>query len=983
MTYIFDTTTRNQLDARLQAGDYPAAYTLLSDILLAVDPTDGSRPIDDPAVHQTQLFLEGAARINANFGIFADSIRDYTRAQGVFRNLDSFSAQELQSASDRVARAVMEPIARTGVLPTIDQLADTDAPAVRDVLFPNLNDLNPAWSGVAFFPFMGSDQFHRLDDPSVTTKLYNEVTFAFASNVTTRSLDPGRFTFEDAQVVKGLMGLWAQLADLGGADDLLDRGAAPSVTLGSDPVSVDDLVDFADLAGVTERVRVGDGGTVAGDDDAEVLIGALGREIMNGSDGADLLLGGDGGDELDGGGDNDVLAGGAGEDDLYSGDGDDVLDGGAGNDFLGATGEGPTTFVFGRGYGHDSMWNSFDVPTGAYDGTPRWAMGPPEFRSDDELFFWNLNPGDVELYVNELREYVYHTPAENGPKGLFVKVAGTDDTFYIQDQIYPDPTDPFVCRIGKFRFADGTVWGAEKIFREIDGYDSLDDPFPQSWYGRYPTNFGAHFPGTPGADDQSGSQGPDRFSPGGGADRVNASGGYDTIFGDADGADDWFGGGAGRDLVDYGTVGGGLSIDLAAGRVVGILAASAQGMTIASEIMGVGTDILVSIEEAVAGSGDDTLTGSAGANYLEGADGADTLDGGDGNDGLLGGEGDDLLQGGNGDDLIDGGGGRDGLDGGAGIDTARMYFDTGVTVDLAAGSATDGAGSVDALTAIENVIGTAFDDTLAGDAGVNALRGGYGDDVLAGRGGADLLDGGDGDDSFEYTGTSNGFDTVDGGAGVDTVRALASGTVIGLRSLASVAAVTAGGFSSVTVQGSGAGDTLNLTGTALTGIERVNAGGGDDVLTGSAGADTLWGGSGRDRIAGGAGNHVIDGGTGWTRSATPRPLPAPWWTSRPGAQAWMATVVAIPSSPSRTLPVAPSRTRSLATAAPISSAAGAATTRSAPGPPATSCGATPVMTSWTAATTTTRSSSPGPAAATTRSWGVRAWTRSGPWWMAR
>ena len=84
MTYTFNTTVRGQLATLLQSGDYPAAYTLLSDILKAADPVTGSRPIDDLAVHQTQLFLEGTALVNENTGIFADGIRNYTRAQGVF-----------------------------------------------------------------------------------------------------------------------------------------------------------------------------------------------------------------------------------------------------------------------------------------------------------------------------------------------------------------------------------------------------------------------------------------------------------------------------------------------------------------------------------------------------------------------------------------------------------------------------------------------------------------------------------------------------------------------------------------------------------------------------------------------------------------------------------------------------------------------------------------------------------------------------------
>ena len=84
------------------------------------------------------------------------------------------------------------------------------------------------------------------------------------------------------------------------------------------------------------------------------------------------------------------------------------------------------------------------------------------------------------------------------------------------------------------------------------------------------------------------------------------------------------------------------------------------------------------IEDAVGGSLDDTMTGNAGANILtgnggwdtiSGLDGDDTLNGNDGNDNLNGGDGKDLLSGGAGNDTLTGGTGGDQLNGGAGADT--------------------------------------------------------------------------------------------------------------------------------------------------------------------------------------------------------------------------------------------------------------------------------------------------------------------------
>ena len=57
-------------------------------------------------------------------------------------------------------------------------------------------------------------------------------------------------------------------------------------------------------------------------------------------------------------------------------------------------------------------------------------------------------------------------------------------------------------------------------------------------------------------------------------------------------------------------------------------------------------------EEVIAGSGNDTLTGSSGDDYLDGGAGADSINGEDGDDDIIGDPGMDTLLGGPGDDLI-------------------------------------------------------------------------------------------------------------------------------------------------------------------------------------------------------------------------------------------------------------------------------------------------------------------------------------------
>ena len=68
---------------------------------------------------------------------------------------------------------------------------------------------------------------------------------------------------------------------------------------------------------------------------------------------------------------------------------------------------------------------------------------------------------------------------------------------------------------------------------------------------------------------------------------------------------------------------------------------------------------------------------------------------------------------------------------------------------------------------VEQVIGTAFNDVLYGDANANHLVGGAGNDTFSGAAGNDLLEGGSGNDLL-VGGAGN--DTVEGGAGNDVIR---------------------------------------------------------------------------------------------------------------------------------------------------------------------------------------------------------------------
>jgi Ca2+-binding RTX toxin-like protein len=259
---------------------------------------------------------------------------------------------------------------------------------------------------------------------------------------------------------------------------------------------------------------------------------------------------------------------------------------------------------------------------------------------------------------------------------------------------------------------------------------------------------------------------------------------------------------------------------------------------------GQGIWTLTGFENLGGGAAGDTLTGDGNANILAGGGGSDTLTGGAGNDTLYG-DGeitfDDHGTGGSGpiitiadasavfgfaggNDTLEGGLGNDIIDGGAGIDTATYANASGiVTVNLNTGTAT-GADGNDTLVAIENVIGSAFADTITGDANANVLNGGNGNDTLDGRLGNDTLIGGAGIDTASYA-------NAGGAVSVNLTLGTASGAD-GSDTLASIENVTGSAFA----------DTI--TGDANANV--LNGGDGDDTLNGRLGNDTLNGGNGID-----------------------------------------------------------------------------------------------------------------------------------------
>jgi len=290
------------------------------------------------------------------------------------------------------------------------------------------------------------------------------------------------------------------------------------------------------------------------------------------------------------------------------------------------------------------------------------------------------------------------------------------------------------------------------------------------------------------------------------------------------------------------------------------------------------------------------------------------IDGGYGNDQIIGNRANNILIGGGGNDTVNGGDGSDDYlvtgteaDGWSGFQGYDTYADTGVNgsdriVAQGNGNVDIGLLNFSAANGIEVIDGTQATGTvrLLGNWEANILDfssvqfvgnnikidGGYGNDqilgnsannILIGGGGNDTLNGGGGSDDYIVRGnyasgiySFQGYDTyADTGVyGSDRIVAQGDGNVdIGLSNFDAVSGIEVidgtGAAGAVRLLGNGASTVWDFSTVQFIGSNfQIDAGSGNDTITGSNANDVIVGADGDDKIIGGLGADQLTGGLG-------------------------------------------------------------------------------------------------------------------------
>jgi serralysin len=321
-------------------------------------------------------------------------------------------------------------------------------------------------------------------------------------------------------------------------------------------------------------------------------------------------------------------------------------------------------------------------------------------------------------------------------------------------------------------------------------------------------------------------------------ENVRGSNRYETIIGNS--GDNVIEARGGNDVVDGGfgddTLSGGNDVD-----TVSFESWDPTGLYIESPLQ--------SIRIELADSGWGAATWTYGGLLIESDDLStfENVRGSNRSETIVGNSGDNRIEGRGGNDVLLGNGGDDVLDGGLGTDTASYESNTARVIAYLGPNGIPGQGyeyalvngaeelvSVDTLFNIENLTGSAFDDALVGNEGLNTLRGGNGNDTLNGGANADTLIGGLGSDTYMV---DNAGDTIveSGGEGTDTVISSVSYTLTAGADVENLRTSNDAGTAAINLSGNNTGNIVR----GNNGNNTLNGAFGDDDLIGLGGQDSF------------------------------------------------------------------------------------------------------------------------------------------------
>ncbi len=449
----------------------------------------------------------------------------------------------------------------------------------------------------------------------------------------------------------------------------------------------------------------------------ENLIGSAFNDLLGGTEAANSLSGMNGNDALFAGGGNDTLLGGLGNDLLAGGAGVDSIDGGSGSDTAdyGSATAGIVAELW-RGTASKDGQGSNDVLLGIEHLN---GGGFNDLLAGDESAnLLNAQAGDDSLFAGGGADTL------QGGAGNDLLAGGSgidslDGGAGIDTADYGSATAAVIAELWRGT-ASNDGQGGNDVLVNIENLNG--GGFNDLLVGNEAVNL---------LNAQAGN---DTLFGGGGNDTLFGGEGIDLLSGGA--GNDSIDGGAGVGLAEYGSASGAVTAELWRGT------ASNDGQG--------GNDVLLAIENLAGGAFNDLLAGNESANTLYGQGGHDNIFAGGGNDTVFGGAG---------NDLIAGGAGVDNINGGDGIDTADYRSATSaVTAEIWRGTAAnDGQGGNDTLAQIENLIGSNFNDLLAGNEAANSLNGGAGNDNIYAGGGADTINGGSSNDNLFGNGGADTF----------------------------------------------------------------------------------------------------------------------------------------------------------------------------------------------------------------------------------